>query len=143
MDLLRRRSPYSYTGSQCPTVADPVIGLINPPFRGRNAPHRRCSLWPILLRLIIQSNRSSNANKVFRTDIFSLFSPSQNDGEKRKKKYHSLVKEPFPPKAGLSYHLLSLRGYYILPPSVRHLFSTSSSPKEKLKTKNERQHHFP
>jgi len=29
MDLLRRRSPYSYTGSQCPTVADSVIGLIN------------------------------------------------------------------------------------------------------------------
>jgi len=49
----------------------------------------------------------TQGQQVFRTDIFSLFSPSQYVAKKERKKYHSPVKEPFPPKAGLSYHPLS------------------------------------
>ena len=95
MDLLRRRSPYSYTGSQCPTVADSVIGLIILLYEVAMPHINLCSLWPILLRLIIQSNRSSNANKVFRTDIFSLFSPSQYMAKKERKNIIHLSKSHF------------------------------------------------
>jgi hypothetical protein len=99
MDLLRRRSPYSYTGSQCPTVADSVIGLINLLYEVK-MPHIK--MQPMAYSTPADSpnrNRSSNANKIFKNNYFFAFFAFTIHGEKRKKKYHSLAKELFPPKA--------------------------------------------
>jgi hypothetical protein len=107
MDLLRRRSPCSYTGSQCPTVADSVIGLINLLYEVK-MPHIK--MQPMAYSTPADSpnrNRSSNANKSFKNNIFSLFSPSQYMAKKERKNLIHLSKNYCRRRRFLSYHLLS------------------------------------
>jgi hypothetical protein len=129
MDLLRRRSPCSYTGSQCPTVADSVIGLINLLYEVK-MPHIK--MQPMAYSTPADSpnrNRSSNANKSFKNNIFSLFSPSQYMAKKERKNLIHLSKNYCRRRRFLSYHLLSKNFllsrlfYFLFPISIGFLVS--------------------
>ena len=106
MDLLRRRSPYSYTGSQCPTVADSVTGLINLLYEVI-MPHTK--MQPMAYSTPADSSivtEVQTPTKALRITIFSLFSPSQYMAKKERKNLIQLPKSYFRRRRLLSYHLL-------------------------------------
>ena len=87
------------TGSQCPTVADSVIGLINLLYEVIMT-HIKEAAYGLFYSGWKFSLTEAQTPTKFLEQIFFRFFSLHNIWRKKKEKYHSIVKELLPPKAG-------------------------------------------